>query len=233
MKKKLNILLNIKYKKIYILNHAIYYMNKQTMINSIKKNLSLFGKVDKKVLDTMNKIDRKNFIPKNLKQHAYEDHPLPIGQGQTISQPYTIARMLSLLDLNEKDYVLEIGTGSGYNAALIADLANKGKVLTLEIHDQLIKNAEANIKKLKLKNIKIKKQDFRELDEKFDKIIFTAGISLDQEKIIEDFAKTNLNENGILLCPFQSRPLIIIQKKQNQIIKKYTSEEYRFVPLIF
>jgi len=187
--------------------------------------------INNKVLEVMNKIDRKEFVSKKLKNLAYKDFPLPIGLGQTISQPYTIAKMLTLLNINKKNSILEIGTGSGYNAALMSNLSNKGKVLSLEIHEKLIKNAKKNIEKFEIKNIEIKNQDFRDLKEKFDKIIFTAGINFNQEKIIENFAKKNLKENGILLCPFQSGPLIILQKKKEKITKKYTSELYRFVPL--
>lgn len=206
-------------------------MNKQEMLASVEKSLFLSGNIDKKILRTMNKIDRKKFVLEDFIQHTYEDEALPIIKGQTISQPSTVARMLSLLELNKGDSVLEIGTGSGWNAALIADLVNKGKVLSLELYDELIEEARENIKKFKLKNVKIEKQNFRDLTEKFDKIIFTAGISSNQEEIIESFAKKNLNEKGILICPFQSGPLMIIQKKQGKIIKKYSNEEYRFVPL--
>lgn len=206
-------------------------MNKQEMLASVEKSLSLSGKVDKRILKSMEKIDRKEFVPDRLKVYAYEDNSLPIDKGQTISQPSTVARMLSLLELNKEDSVLEIGTGSGWNAALIADLVEKGKVFSLEIYDELIECARKNIKKFNLKNITIINQDFRNLTEKFDKIIFSAGIFPVQKEIIENFARKNLKDKGILICPFQSGPLIIIQKKHKEIIKKYTQDQYRFVQL--
>lgn len=204
-------------------------MNKTLMLQSVKKYLSLFGKPDKKILNAIYKIDRKNFMEKN-QDIAYEDSAIPIGYGQTISQPSTVARMISLLKLKKTDEVLEIGTGSVWNAALLGYLSKK--ILTLEIVQELAEIAKEKIKKQNLENIIVKEQDFRDLRKKFDKIIFTAGISLNQENIIENFAKTNLNENGILVCPYQSGPLIIIKNKKNKITKTYTQEEYVFVPII-
>ena len=202
-------------------------------MNSVGHYLSNFGENNKKILDAMKKIDRKNFMPAEFKEQAYLDEAMPIGKGQTISQPSTVARMLQLLELKKRDIVLEIGAGSGWNAALIGYIiGKKGKVISLEIVEELLKKAQEKIKKLKLKNIEIKKQNFLKIKQKFDKIIFTAGISFNQEKIIENFAQRHLKEKGILICPFQSGPLIIIKKQKSKLSKDYTREEYRFVPLI-
>lgn len=202
---------------------------KKEMINSVKEYLSHFGKPNKRILNALEKIDRKNFMDFN-KQLAYEDKAIPIGQGQTISQPSTVARMISLLELKKTDIVLEIGTGSAWNAALISYLSKK--VITYEIVKQLIDKAKHRLKKLKIKNIEIKEGDFRKTKEKFDKITFTAGVIKKDENKIDNFAKTHLKNNGILLCPFRSGPLIIIKKKNNKIIKNYSKEQYGFVPLI-
>jgi len=204
-------------------------MNKKEMIESVKKYLSHFKKPDKKILNALEKRDRKSFMDFN-KQLAYEDEAIPIGQGQTISQPSTVARMISLLELNKTDTILEIGTGSAWNAALMSYLSKK--VITYEIVKQLIDQAKKRLKKLKIKNIEIRKGDFRESKEKFDKITFTAGIMKKDENKIEKFAKIHLKNNGILLCPFRSGPLIIIKKKKNKLIKNYSQEQYGFVPLI-
>jgi protein-L-isoaspartate(D-aspartate) O-methyltransferase len=204
-------------------------MNKKDMIESVKGYLAHFGGPDKRILNALEKIDRKNFMDFN-KQAAYEDEAIPISMGQTISQPSTVARMISLLDLKKSDTVLEIGTGSAWNAALMVYLSKK--VTTYEIVEQLIKKAKERLKKLKIKNIEIREGDFRKEKEKFNKIIFTAGVLKHDEKKIDNFAKTHLKNNGILLCPFRSGPLIIIQKKNNKIIKSYSQEEYGFVPLI-
>lgn len=208
-------------------------MNKKVMLASVRNYLSNFEAVNKKVLEAIEKVDRKDFMHSKFKDSAYFDEAVPIGKGQTISQPSTVARMLQLLELKKGDSVLEIGTGSAWNAALISFLVGKkGKVMSLEIIDELLARAKEKIKRLNLKNIEINKQNFLKIKQKFDKIIFTAGISFDQEKIIKDFAKKHLKERGILVCPFQSGPLIIIKKQKNKIKKDYTQEEYRFVPLM-
>ena len=201
------------------------------MLQSVKDYLSLFGEVDERILEAMKKIDRKDFMEKN-KELAYINTAISIGYGQTISQPSTIARMLSLLKLKKHDFVLEIGTGSSWNASLISYLIKPGKIISLEIVKELVKNSKDKTKKAGIKNIEIREGDFRKLKEKFDKIIFTAGISHSQEELIKNFAAGHLNEKGILVCPYQSGPLIIIKKINNKIEKTWTNEEYMFVPLI-
>ena len=203
------------------------------MLQSVRNYLSNFGNADERIIEAMQKFDRKYFIPKSMKVFAYEDGPLYIGYGQTISQPSTVARMISLLELKAGDNVLEIGTGSGWNASLISYLiGSKGKVLSLEIDENLIRNAKKAIENFKIKNIEIKREDFRKIDEKFDKIIFTAGILEDEEKIIDGFAYKSLNEKGILICPYRRGQLIMDKKLNDKIEKSYTREEYVFVPLI-
>ncbi|HLC86777.1 MAG TPA: methyltransferase domain-containing protein [Candidatus Nanoarchaeia archaeon] len=207
-------------------------MNKEQMLKSIELYNSQFGEIDDKILKAIGKIDRKNFMPEDVQKNAYEDTAIPIGHNQTISQPSTVARMLSLLDIKPKDKILEIGTGSAWNAALLATLAKNGKLTTLEIVPELAKKAENKIKKLNIKNIEVKTEDFRKIKNKFDKIIFTAGIQKDQKQIVENTAKKNLKENGILICPYKYGPLIIIKKQKGRLIKEYTKEEYVFVPLV-
>ena len=204
-------------------------MNPPQMFHSVKNYLSQFGKPDEEILQAIEKIDRKNFMEKN-KSFAYLDQAIPIGHGQTISQPSTVARMLSLLELKKTDEVLEIGTGSSWNATLLGYLSKK--VLTLEIVKELSEIAKEKMKKLQIKNVEVKQKDFRLLKQKFNKIIFTAGISPEQEQLIENFAKNHLKENGILVCPYREGHLIILKKKKTKIEKNYTKENYVFVPLI-
>ncbi len=199
------------------------------MLQSVRNYLSQFGKPDEKILKAIEETDRKEFMEEN-KNLAYLDQAIPIGQSQTISQPSTVARMLSLLKLKKTDEVLEIGTGSAWNAVLLSKLSKK--VLTLEIISELAEKSRNKTKELKIKNIEVQQKDFRNLKEEFDKIIFTAGIEKEQEPLIEDFAKNHLKENGILLCPHREGPLIILENKKNKIQKIYTEENYVFVPLI-
>ncbi len=199
------------------------------MLHSVREYLSKFGKPDEKILVAIDKVDRKEFMIENLAL-AYEDEAVSIGYQQTISQPSTVARMISLLELKKSDTVLEIGTGSLWNAAVMAQLSKK--VTTLEIVNEFLERAKNIIQRLKIKNIDVENLDFRKVKEEFNKIIFTAGISKNQENVIEEFAKNHLKENGILLCPYRSGPLIVMKKQKSSIIKLYTKDEYGFVPLI-
>jgi protein-L-isoaspartate(D-aspartate) O-methyltransferase len=111
------------------------------------------GISDPRVLDAMSHVPRHEFVPENLRSQAYEDHPLPIGDGQTISQPYVVALMLEFLQLTPTDIVLEIGTGSGYVTALLAELA--AQVFSVERHPVLASNARAVLANLNYTNIQI------------------------------------------------------------------------------
>lgn len=202
------------------------------MIESVRIYLSQFGLVDEGIIDAMKKVDRRSFVSNAHRNEAYFDMALPVGENQTISQPSTVARMISLLRLKEEDSVLEIGTGSGWNAALISTIANKGEVLSLEISEVLAERAEKKIKEQGIRNVVVSLDDFRLVTKKFDKIIFTAGISEGQEEIIEQFAESHLNELGILVCPFESGPIIVMNKTRGKIEKYYTDEDYEFVPLV-
>ena len=205
---------------------------KISMVKNVESYLTSFRDHDRKIAEAMKAIDRKHFIPSHLSGKTYCDAALPIEKGQSISQPSTVARMLQVLKLKEDDRVLEIGTGSGWNAALIAYIAKSGNVITLERYKVLSQKAEEKFKKLKIKNIKASNEDFRGLEDKFDKIIFTAGIVPGQEEMIENVARKNLNVGGILLCRFQEGSLIIINKTKEGLEKAYSPEEYRFVPLV-
>ena len=117
---------------------------KQILLKSLEKR-----GFSKGILEAFLRTKRENFIPLNLKEHAYDDNALPIGYGQTISQPCTIASMLELLDLKKGDSVLEIGSGSGWNAALMGFLVGrKGSVLSTEIIDSLVERSRKRIEKI-------------------------------------------------------------------------------------
>lgn len=210
-------------------------MEKEELLASIEAYLAKYGAggADRHILDAFAKIDRKKFVFKECQDSAYDDIALPVEAGQTISQPSTVARMLSLAELKTGDRVLEIGTGSGWNAALIADVVSKqGKVTSLDIHEELVENAKERIKKLKIENVEIKKEDFRKIEDKFDKIIVTAGISPGQEKVMEELAFKNLESHGILVYPHESGPLTMLNKVDGRINKRVTEEKYVFVPLV-
>ena len=135
------------------------------------------GIVDKNVLNAMAAVPRHNFVPKLLAAKAYADHPLPIGQGQTISQPYIVALMTESLKLNGNERVLEIGTGSGYQAAILAKVTKE--VFTVEIKEKLHKQSSQILQSLRFENIKTRHGDgyFGWLEAApFDCIMITAAI---------------------------------------------------------
>lgn len=218
----------------------------QGMLRSVYSFNEGFGKrkLLKEILKAMSLIDRKLFT---YFQKPYEDDALPIGRNQTISQPSTVARMLLLLDLKEGDNVLEIGAGSGWNAAIIAFLVYPGTVISVDRIGELVNSCKENMDNLKnntgderikarMENLYFLQDDIfteRGLWEKsFDKIIFTAGIpDKKTEKKIEEIAEELLNENGVLICPYVSGP-IITYKKNGKVRGQETKEHYVFVPLL-
>jgi len=179
------------------------------------------------------KIDRKNFVPNNLQSEAYGDYPLPIGSGQTISQPWTVAFMLELLQPKEGQKILDIGFGSGWTTALLAEIVGeKGEVYGVEILPEVFNFGKSNLEKfnfLKSGRVKIFLQDGSKGLKKyapFDRILVSAAAS----KIPEELKK-QLKDNGILVIPDALGNIWQIRKEK----KKYQETAYpgfAFVPLI-
>jgi len=119
----------------------------------VRTQLAERGIRDVRVLDAMTKVPRHEFVPESFRQDAYEDHPLPIGEGQTISQPYIVAAMLEHLALQSTDRVLEVGTGSGYVTALLSMLS--AEVYSVERHAQLAALAQRTLRRLDYRNVHI------------------------------------------------------------------------------
>lgn len=206
-------------------------MNAQKRILMIQE-LENQGIRDRKVLEAMEKIERHEFVPREVENEAYSNTPLPIGYGQTISQPYTVAYMLELLELEKGAKVLEIGTGSGYNAILIAEIVgSKGKVYSVEIIPELVKFSKENIRKTGLKNVEIIMGDGGrgyEKEKPYDRIIITAAA----KEIPPDLLK-QLKEGGILVAPLGERDMQTMTKIR-KTKKKITKKEFGgfiFVPL--
>jgi len=204
-------------------------MENKDFLKEIAKTI-LVSSDRENILKAMYKIDRKYFVKD--KGLAYLNQPFDIGNNQTISQPSTVARMLQELELKKGDNVLEVGTGSGWNAALIAYLVNPGRVWSFEIYKDLVNFAKKNVKRFNLENLEIRRGDFREFEKDLDKIIFTAGVGKGKEQKVLDFAQSNLKEKGILVCPHQRGPLIIARKIDGKIKQSYSFDEFVFVPLV-
>jgi protein-L-isoaspartate(D-aspartate) O-methyltransferase len=155
------------------------------------------GIKDEAVLNAMLKVDRHKFVPEDIDHLAYADRPLPIGEGQTISQPYIVALMTELLELKREDRVLEVGTGSGYQAAILAELADH--VYTIEIVESLARSAERNLRELGYTNIDVKTGDGYvgwEEFAPFDAIIVTCATSHIPQPLLDQ-----LKEGGRLVIP--------------------------------
>jgi len=198
--------------------------------NMLKSQIISRGIKDKKVLKAISEIPRHYFVLEEYLDEAYADKPLPIGYNQTISQPYIVALMTELLELNENDRVLEIGTGSGYQTAILAKIAKE--VYTIDRIPELVEFAKKNIAKLKLKNINFKIGDgtlgWKEFTP-FDKIIVTAA-----SPSIPNTLVNQLNNNGIMVIPVgpkYSQTLKVIRKINNKLNEE-NSIECIFVPLI-
>lgn len=204
-----------------------------------KKQVSLL----KEIIKAMVIVDRKFFVSPRFDDNCYDDNALPIEKGQTISQPSTVARMLVLAEIEKGNNVLEIGAGSGWNAALISFLVKPGGAIAVDRIKSIVRNAEKNLKMLKKKtgekfeNLSFKAENPLDSgsnvwEKKYDRIIITAGIPRDGvQRKIEKMAYQLLNQKGLLICPFTSGPLLIYKK--NKKLKKYnTKENYVFVPLL-
>ncbi len=206
-------------------------------MNTVKELIDYWKKdkiiTDRKVLDAFQKVERENFISEHLEKEAYADVPLPIGYGQTISQPTTIALMTEALELKKGLKVLEVGTGSGYQAALIANIiGGKGKVITTEIIPQLAEFARANLKKAKIMNVIVLEKDGSQGHKEeapYDRIIVTAAAPEVPKHLLEQ-----LKEKGILLAPvgdLYNQEMLKVRKLKNGKTKTENLGDFVFVPL--
>lgn len=200
---------------------------KQILLESLKSR----GFSDE-ILDAFSKVKREDFVPSNLKKMAYLDEALPIGNGQTISQPYTIATMLSFLNLKKGQKVLEIGSGCGYVLALLSELVGKdGKVFGIEIIKEL---AEKSRKKTeRFKNASVYNKDGRKGLKKrgpFDGILISASCSDIPKPLV-----SQLDKNGIIAAPIGNKfgqSLVSFQKINGGLKTLENFPGFVFVPLV-
>jgi protein-L-isoaspartate(D-aspartate) O-methyltransferase len=196
----------------------------------VEEQLIPRGIKDQKVLNAFYRIERHKFIPEDLRNSAYADFPVPIGEGQTISQPYIVALMTEYLGLTGKEKVLEIGTGSGYQTAILAELARE--VYSIERFEVLAGRGQAILNELGYKNIKVKAGDGTlgwEEAAPFDRIIITAASPKIPLPLIEQLA-----DNGKLILPLGesfSQVLTLLEKKEGKL-KSVDVCGCVFVPLV-
>ncbi len=187
------------------------------------------GVTNQAVLDAMRKVPRHLFVPPNLRDAAYEDGPLPIGQGQTISQPYIVAYMTEALGIRPGEHVLEIGTGSGYQAAVLAEIARE--VYTIEIVPELADRARETLAGLGYKNVHVRTGNgYAGWPEKapFPRIIVTAAPDEVPPALVEQLAP-----GGAMVVPVGTsfQEMTIVTKTAQGIARKATIP-VRFVPMV-
>jgi protein-L-isoaspartate(D-aspartate) O-methyltransferase len=195
----------------------------------VQQQLMTRGINDERVLAAMAKVPREEFIPAEERASAYTDHPLPIGYDQTISQPYIVAFMTEQLHPKLSDRVLEIGTGSGYQAAILAELV--AEVYTIELAEPLARNAEATLARLGYKNLHVKVGDgYKGWPENapFDAIIVTCAPDRVPRPLTDQ-----LKDGGRMIIPVGDRfaqELYLLEKKNGQL-KESAVLPVRFVPM--
>ncbi|MBN1502391.1 protein-L-isoaspartate(D-aspartate) O-methyltransferase [Candidatus Woesearchaeota archaeon] len=190
------------------------------------------GISNESVLNAISEVPRHLFIRKQNMKEAYGNYPLPIGYGQTISQPFTVAFMLGALEVKPGQKILEIGAGSGYNAAVLSKLVgDKGRVYSIEIVSELADFAINNLKKIGIKNVQIIGEDGSigyQKEKPYDRIIITAGCPEIPKPLIQQ-----LKDKGVIVAPVESffgQEMIKLTKEKDTIkIKKLGS--FTFVPL--
>ena len=204
----------------------------QLRMNMIETQIKKRGITDQTILDAMKKVNRHEYVQENFERLAYSDRPVPIGFGQTISQPYIVAFMSYKLNVASHHKVLEIGTGSGYQAAVLAELSDH--VYTIEIIPELAKRAEKVLKKNDYDNITIRIGDgYKGWPEHapFDRIMVTAAPKEIPEKLVEQLAP-----GGIMVLPVGETVMMqylwLITKDNDGQIEKEKILPVRFVPMV-
>jgi protein-L-isoaspartate(D-aspartate) O-methyltransferase len=204
----------------------------ESRLAMVEEQIERRGIKDKRVLAVLRKVARHKFVPLEYRRSSYRDSPLPIGLGQTISQPYIVALMTELLNLKPEHKALEIGTGSGYQAAILAELAKE--VYTIEIYKALGEAARMRLEKLGYKNIQCKVDDGYfgwEKHAPFDAIIVTCAADHIPPALIKQ-----LKPDGRMCIPVgpvaMVQRLLLVEKSEDGKLRSKDIASVRFVPLV-
>ena len=200
--------------------------------NELIFELKVEGITNEKILSAIKKVPRELFVEQHLIKEAYQNNALPTDCGQTVSQPYVVAYMISFLNLKNTDKILEIGTGTGWQTAILSHLCKE--VFTIERFNVLLNKAKKNIAKLNIKNVNYKLGNgIKGWGQKvlFDAIIISATSEIIPEKLLE-----NLKLNGRLIMPKKyhtgNQKLLLINKKNENHFDKEELLDVKFVPLL-
>lgn len=208
------------------MNDSNYNQMRELMVRDQLESRDI---VNPQILNAFRKTPRHLFVSEMLKEKSYSDSPLPIGYGQTISQPYVVALMIQLLELSEKEKVLEIGTGCGYQTAILAELA--GEVYSVEILAAIHKHAVLNLSQFGYKNIHLFRQNgYAGIPEHspFGKIILSAAPKEIPAQLIEQLAV-----NGIMVLPVGDKEQTLLKiTKTNKGLLKQNFGSVKFVPMV-
>jgi protein-L-isoaspartate(D-aspartate) O-methyltransferase len=219
-------------------DHAGQTAAHQKLLETIEHEVALFGtgegdrRLDPRVMDALGKVPRQHFVPPDLAARAYDNRPLPIGHGQTISQPLIVAVMTHLLHLRPDARVLEVGTGSGYQTAILAELAKE--VVTIEVVDALAADAEARVRGLGYDNVEFRSGDGAAgCPERapFDAIMVTAAARTLPQALLDQLAS-----GGRLVIPIGGDPLaqdlFLVEKDEAGGAHRRRLFPVAFVPLV-
>lgn len=187
---------------------------------------------DEKVESALQNIPRHEFVPESELEYAYDNEPLPIMKNQTISQPGVVTRMTEWLDIKNGQNILEIGTGSGWQSAILSYLVGSGTIYSIERHPELAKFAQENLKKLKIDNVHVILGDGTlgySQASPYDRIIITAACTEIPLPLLDQ-----LSENGLIIAPVggSSQSLVLLQKTPNGMFEIKNQSKYVFVPLV-
>ena len=186
---------------------------------------------DEHVESALRNIPRHEFVPESELDYAYNNEPLQIMKNQTISQPGVVTRMTAWLDIKDGQKILEIGTGSGWQSAILSSLVGHGDVYSVERHPELVKFAQENLKKLNIENVHVILGDGSlgyPKESPYDRIIITAACSEIPLPLLDQ-----LKENGLIIAPVgdSSQSLVLLQKTSKGIVEIKNHSKYVFVPL--
>ena len=221
----------------HVIAEDVFLRQRQELVNVIKDDVTMTsdfldqGSLDERVLNAIGKVPRHEFVPADQRPYAYENRPLSIGYGQTISQPYIVAIMTDLLKPKKTDRVLEVGTGSGYQAAILAELVDS--VYSIEIVKELGEQAAENLKKTGYHTVQTRTGDGYygwETEAPFDGIVVTAVASHIPPPLIKQ-----LKPGGRMIIPvggqFMMQYLVLVTKDVDNNVTTRQILPVRFVPL--